>query len=206
MILKKVDTLVLKGFIGPYIVSFFIVEFVLVMQFMWKWIDDLLGRGYAMTDYLELISLFGVTIIPMALPLTVLLSSVMVYGDMAEHFELSSLKSAGVSLVRLFRPALFVAISTALFSIASSNYFKPMASKAFLQKFNSMRLSKVTFALEEKIFNLEFKQHAIYVEEKQSDGKNLKNVLIYYTDHRNKSLLDVLSAKKATMHISEDGK
>ncbi|MEE9373359.1 MAG: LptF/LptG family permease [Saprospiraceae bacterium] len=206
MLLKKSDSLILKGFVGPYIVSFFIVEFVLIMQFMWKWIDDLLGRGFAMTDYLELIALFGVTIIPMSLPLTVLLSSVMVYGDMAEHFELSSLKSAGQSLVRIFRPALVVAFATAGLSISSSNYFKPLASKAFLKKFNNMRLSKITFSLEEKVFNLDFSNHAIYVDKKEKDGINLQKVLIYYTNQRDKSLMDVMSAKRASMRISEDGK
>ena len=144
---------------------------------MWKWIDDLLGRGFAMTDYLELIALFGVTIIPLSLPLTILLSSVMVYGDMAEHYELSSLKSAGLSLVRIFRPALILAFATAGLSIASSNYFKPMASKAFLRKFNNMRLSKVTFALEEKVFNLDFNDHAIYADKKSKDGKRLEKVM-----------------------------
>ena len=206
MILKKADWLILKGFIGPYIVSFFIVEFVLVMQFMWKWIDDLLGRGFAISDYLELIALFGVTIIPLSLPLTILLSSVMVYGDMAEHYELSSLKSAGLSLVRIFRPALILALATAGLSIASSNYFKPMASKAFLRKFNNMRLSKVTFALEEKVFNLDFNDHAIYADKKSKDGKNLEKVMIYYTNQRNKTLLNVIIADRASMRVSDNGK
>ena len=206
MILKKADWLILKGFIGPYIVSFFIVEFVLIMQFMWKWIDDLLGRGFAMTDYLELIALFGVTIIPLSLPLTILLSSVMVYGDMAEHYELSSLKSAGLSLVRIFRPALILAFATAGLSIASSNYFKPMASKAFLRKFNNMRLSKVTFALEEKVFNLDFNDHAIYADKKSDDGKRLEKVMIYHTNQRNKTILNVIIANSAHMRVSEDGK
>lgn len=205
MLLKKADKLILKGFVGPYLVSFFIVEFVLIMQFMWKWIDDLLGRGYAMIDYLELIVYFGVTIIPMSLPLTVLLSSVMVYGDMAEHYELSSLKSAGLSLVRIFRPALLVAISTALLSITASNYFKPLASKAFLKKFNAMKLSKVTFALEEKIFNLDFHDHAIYADEIDEDGKNLKKVLIYYSHQSNREILNVITAQSAEMRISANG-
>ena len=206
MIIKKADRLILKGFIGPYVVSFFIVEFVLVMQFMWKWIDDLLGRGFAMIDYLELIGLFGVTIIPLSLPLTILLSSVMVYGDMAEHYELSSLKSAGLSLLRIFRPALILALATAGLSIASSNYFKPEASKAFLRKFNNMKLSKVTFALEEKVFNLDFHNHTIYADKKSKDGKSLEQVMIYHTDQKNKSLLNVIAAEKAYMRVSDNGK
>ena len=206
MIFKKADRLILKGFIGPYVVAFFIVEFVLVMMFMWMWIDDLLGRGFSMFDYLELIGLYGVTIIPLALPLTVLLSSVMVYGDMAEHYELSSLKSAGLSLVRIFRPALIVAIGTALLSITASNYFKPHASEAFFRKFNDMKRSKITFAFEEKIFNNDFQNHSIYIDKKDKDGKRLEKILIYYINDRQKNLMDVLIAEYAIMQVSPDGK
>ncbi len=204
--LKKADRLILRGFIGPYLVALFMVEFVLVMQFFWKYVDDILGRGYSVLDYLELLGLYGVTILPLALPLTVLLSSVMVYGDLAEHYELSSFKSAGLSLTRLLRPGFAVAIFTGIFSIMASNYFKPMAYEAFLRKFNSMRLSKVTFALEEKIFNMDFREHAIYARRKMKDGKNLEDVLIYNSSLQDKSLLNVISAKQATMQTSFDGK
>jgi len=198
--------MILRGFIGPYIVSFFIVEFVLVMQFMWKYIDDLLGRGFSMFDYLELLGLFSIQIMPEALPLTVLLSSVMVYGDLAEHFELSSLKSAGLSLVRIFMPAIVVAICTATLSLAASNYFKPQASKAFWQKFNDMKLSKVTFSFEEKIFNTDFKDRAIYIDKVHSDGQSLDKVLIYYIHPNLKYLMDVTTAESAKMQVSADGK
>ena len=204
--LKKADGIILRGFIGPYLVALFMVEFVLVMQFFWKYIDDILGRGYSVLDYLELLGLYGVTILPLALPLTVLLSSVMVYGDMAEHYELSSLKSAGLSLTRILRPGFVVAILTGILSIMSSNYFKPMAYESFLRKFNSMRLSKVTFALEENIFNMDFREHAIYAGEKLDDGKSLRQVLIYNTAPQDKSLLNVISAQSATMQTSLDGK
>lgn len=206
MVFKTADRLIFKGFIGPYLVAFFIVEFVLVMQFLWKYIDDILGRGYQVIDYLELIGLMSVTIIPLALPLTVLLSSVMVYGDLAEHYELSSLKSAGLSLTRILRPGWAIAIFTAVFSLLASNFFKPMANEQFLRKFNSMRLSKVTFALEEKVFNTDFKDHAIYVDKKDKDGRSLHDVLIYKTMGGDKSILDVISAKKAQMYTSKDGK
>lgn len=85
------------------------------MQFLWKYIDEILGKGFTVFDLIELIFYFSVTLIPMALPITVLISSVMVYGDMAEKYELSSFKSAGVSMVRLLLPGFMIALLIAGF-------------------------------------------------------------------------------------------
>ena len=101
--MKKIDKLVSGSFVGPYLLSFFVAEFVLIMMFLWKYIDEILGKGFTMFDILELLFYYGVTIIPMAVPITILISSVMVYGDMSEKHELASLKSAGVSLFRIMR-------------------------------------------------------------------------------------------------------
>ncbi|MBK9566402.1 MAG: LptF/LptG family permease [Saprospiraceae bacterium] len=82
--MKKIDKLITQSFIGPAILSYFIATFVLVMQFLWKYIDDILGKGITVFEIIELIFYYAVTLIPMAVPITVLISSVMVFGDMAE--------------------------------------------------------------------------------------------------------------------------
>ena len=153
MKLPVLDKLFLKGFIGPCFLAFFIVEFVLIMQRLWKDIDSILGKGYGFFDFIELIYYFALASIPMALPLTILLSSVMVFGDMAEKYELSSVKSAGISFLRILKPGLMVAFGVFLFSILSSNYVKPAAYKGFFQKIRDMKTNKLTFAFDEKIFN-----------------------------------------------------
>lgn len=85
------------------------------MQFLWKYIDEILGKGLSILELLELIFYYAVTLIPMAVPITVLISSVMVFGDMAEKYELSSMKSAGVSLLRVMIPGIVVACCIGFF-------------------------------------------------------------------------------------------
>lgn len=92
------------------------------MQFLWKYIDEILGKGLSIFELLELIFYYAVTLIPMAVPITVLISSVMVFGDMAEKYELSSMKSAGISLLRIMWPSMVIAFGIGIFSILSANF------------------------------------------------------------------------------------
>jgi lipopolysaccharide export system permease protein len=149
--LKKIDKLIIQSFIGPAILSYFIATFVLVMQFLWKYIDDILGKGITVFEIIELIFYYAVTLIPMAVPITVLISSVMVFGDMAEKYELSSMKSAGVSLYRIMIPGLVVASLIALFSIFASNYLKPVSLLQFNKRFQTIRKQKAALAIEQGI-------------------------------------------------------
>ena len=161
--MKQLDKLVSKGFIGPYIMSFFVAEFVLIMQFLWKYIDEIIGKGFSMWILIELIFYYAVTIIPMAVPITILISSVMVFGDMSEKYELSSFKSAGVSLLRVMKPAIYIALCTAGFSLFSSNYLKPKANYKFFSRFDSIRKQRPSLTIEEGIFNDDFKGFSIRV-------------------------------------------
>jgi lipopolysaccharide export system permease protein len=114
--IKKLDKLILKAFIGPFIATFFITLFVLVMQFFWKYIDDLVGKGLDILSILELTSYVTVTAIPLALPLAILISSIMTFGNLGESFELVAIKSAGISLLRFMRPLLVVAACISVFA------------------------------------------------------------------------------------------
>lgn len=203
MFLKVVDRLFLKGFIGPALLAFFIVEFVLVMQYLWKVIDDILGKGYGLTDYLELLFYLSVVLIPMALPLTVLLSSVMVYGAMSEKYELSSLKCAGVSLFRMMMPGLAVAFFIMGFSVLSSNVLKPDANQRFLKKIQAMKTNQLTFVFDEKIFNQEFKNYSIWIDKKYKDGKTIEGIMIYDHTDADKSVINLIYAKKGEMYAIE---
>lgn len=203
--MKKLDKFILKSFVGPYVLSFFIAEFVLIMQFLWKYIDDILGKGFSMLDIMELVMYYAASITPMALPISILLSSVMVYGDVSEKYELSSMKSAGISLLRVMRPAIFLAVSTALFSVFASNYVKPISTYQFKKRFDLIRKQKSTLSIEEGIFNNEFRDIIIRVGKKAKNDKDVKDVIIYDHSLPDKSLLNMIKADSAEMFATQDG-
>lgn len=190
---------------GPYLLSFFVAEFVLIMMFLWKYIDDILGKGFTMLDILELIFYYGVTIIPMAVPITILISSVMVFGDMSEKHELASMKSAGVSLIRIMRPAIYIALGTAFFSIFASNFLKPRANYLFLKRFTALRKQKPALTIEEGIFNKDFKGFAIRVDSKGEDEETINDVLIYDHTDNDKTKISLIKSKTGKMYTSPDG-
>ncbi len=192
--------------IPPYVMAFFVAEFVLVMQFLWKYIDEIIGKGISVFVLFELIFYFAVTIIPMAIPLTVLISAVMVYGNMGERYELSSIKSAGISLYRIMRPGLMIAVLTAIFSLVSSNYLKPKANLKFYQRLHAVQKQKASLAIEEKIFNDDFKNIVMRVEEKENNGPGVEDILIYDHTAINKEDINVIRAEKGEMLTSDDGK
>lgn len=204
--LKVLDKMIIKGFIGPCLLAFFVVEFVLIMQTMWKVIDDILGKGYGFGDYFELLFLFSIVLIPMALPLTVLLASTMVYGDLAEKHELGSMKSSGVSLIRILKPGLIIAIGVAMFSLLASNSLKPRAMEGYLKKIRNMKTNQLTFAFDDKIFNTDFKNYSIRIDKKAKDGRSIEGALIYDHSDADKSIVNVIRAKTGEMYTSPDQK
>src|SRR5690606_16930980 len=131
------------------------------MQFLWKYIDDILGKGFTILEIMRMISYYGVMIIPMALPISILIASVMVFGDIAEKYELTSMKSAGISLIRVMMPGILLAFCTFIFSIIASNYLKPTASLEFNSWFKAMRRQKSSLSIEEGIFNDDFRNYRI---------------------------------------------
>ena len=114
--IKILDRLLIKSFLPPFAVTFFIALFVFVMQTLWLYIDEIAGKGVGFFLMVELVAYLSVSMIPMALPVAVLISSVMVLGNMAERYELSSMKSAGISLWRTMRPLMILTMGISVFS------------------------------------------------------------------------------------------
>ena len=108
--LKKLDWFIIKSYIVPFVATFFIAEFVLIIQFMFVYLDDLVGKGVGINIYSELMLYAFLEFVPMALPLAILLSSIMAMGNLGEKNELTAAKAAGVSLLRVMRPLLFIMI------------------------------------------------------------------------------------------------
>ena len=130
--MKALDRFVLKHFFGPFTLSFVLVMFVLLMQFLWKWVDELVGKGLDWTVFVELMTYIGISLMPLALPLAMLLSTLMAMGNMGENNETLALKAAGVSLARIMSPLFFtVAIFTVGAFFLSNNVVPYINLKAF---------------------------------------------------------------------------
>ncbi len=185
--------------------AFFVAEFVLVMQFLWKYIDEIIGKGFSFSVLIELIFYFAVRIIPEAVPVTILISSVMVFGNLAEKYELSSMKSAGISLLRIMMAGVMIAFLTGLFSLFASNYLKPRANYKFLYRFNSIQRQKPALSIQEGVFNTDFKNFTIRVGEKAKDGQNIKDVLVYDSSSPDRMKLNMLTANSGKMYSKDEG-
>jgi lipopolysaccharide export system permease protein len=203
-VLKKLDLLILKAFIGPFVATFFITLFVLVMQFFWKYIDDLVGKGLDLFSILKLTSYVTVTAIPLALPLAVLLSSIMTFGNLGESFELVAIKSAGIPLLRFMRPLIYVSAVICLVAFLISNYVIPVANLKFTTMLYDIRVAKPAFDLKEGIFYDKLPGYAIKVGKKDPETNMIYDVIIY----ENQTALqdNFITAEKGKMSLSPDKK
>ena len=206
LFVKILDKYIVKQFVFPYIISFLIAEFVLVMKFMWINIDDLAGKGFTVIDFLRLLFYFSITVIPMAVPITILISSVLVYGDLSEKYELSSIKSAGISWIRIMRPAILIAILTFAFSITVSNYLKPKSMLKFMMVFTSIKMKKPAMNIQEKIFNTDFEGYSIHVDSKSKDNRSIQGIKIYDLSNKTKNKYNIITAKRGEIYTTENGK
>lgn len=202
--MKRIDKLMLSGFVGPFIVTFFIAIFVLMMQTLWLYIDDIAGKGASLWMIMEFLMYLSVSLIPMALPIAVLISSVMVLGNMAEHYELSSFKSAGVPLWRVMLPLMFVASGISIASFFINNNLIPVSNLKFKSRLYDMRKQKPTLSLEEGTFNDDFQGFAIRIGSKDEDERTIRDVLMYDHSESTKGRLTEVVAESGEMFPSPD--
>lgn len=125
--MKKLDLFLLKSFLGPFVMTFFITVFILVMQFLWLYIDDLVGKGLSFWVIMEFLGWGSATILPLSMPLATLLASIMTFGNLGENNELLAMKAAGISLQRIFVPIIFVAFFISIAAFFVSNNLIPLA-------------------------------------------------------------------------------
>ena len=174
------------------------------MQFLWTYIDDIIGKGVDLFVMIELISYLSVSLFPTALPIAVLISSVMVMGDMAEKYELASLKSAGVPLIRIMLPLMFLCFGIAVFSFFCANNLAPVANLKFKSRLYDIRKQKPTLNLEEGVFNDDFKGFVIHIGKKEKDNRTIKDVLIYDHTTNSRGKTSQIIAKEGEMFLTED--
>jgi len=203
--MKKVHLLILQAFIKPFLVTFAIVMFVLLMLFLFKYIDDLVGKGFEWYVILELIGYQCAVQLSMALPLSMLLSSIMTFGNLGESYELVAIKAAGVSLRKAMTP-LFVLVG--FFSASSflfSDYILPVVNLKMGSLLWDVRNKKADFLIKPGVFNTTIPGYAIRAKGKNEEGTVLYDLMIY--DHRNGNAgKNILIAKEGFIHNSADNK
>jgi len=201
--MKKIYRYVFKLFVSPLLATFFVSLFVLLMQFLWKYVEDIVGKGL---DWQTLVEFFGysmLTLVPMALPLAILLASLMTFGNLGERLELLSIKAAGVSLFKVMSPLiLFVAIIS-VGAFFFSNNVLPHSMSNLRALMHEIQNQRPDLSLKEKVFDYSMPDMTVKVGSKASDGSMLYDIMIY--DHRDK--MDhgsVTVADSGTIVFSED--
>ena len=201
--MKKIDRLIISSFIPPLIVWFLVAVFIFNMQFLWKYIDDIVGKGLELKIILELLFYQGLAMVPRALVFGVMIASVMTLGNLAEHYELVSMKSAGISLMRILAPLFILVGFLAIASFIFSNNIIPVTALQFKTRLYDIRKQKPALDLEPGQFNNDFKNMVIYIGEKDRDSRKLKNVRIYDHSKPNGNSSQT-NAQQGELYFTED--
>lgn len=181
--MKKLDKFIISSFVGPFLLTFVVVVFILLTQYMLKYFDDFVGKDLGLEVFAELIMYFSINMTPVALPLAVLLSSLMTFGTMGEQFELTAIKGAGISLTRALQPLFFFVLLISVLGFLSNNYIVPKANLKAYSLLYDIKQKKPALDIREGVFYGGIPQYEIKVNKKYPDGETLKEIIIY--DHRN---------------------
>ena len=176
--MKKLDKLILGSFLGPFLLTFLVVDFILLIVNMLKYFDEIFGKGLGFWIYAELIGYFVISISPMALPLAMLLSSLMAFGNLGEHFELTAIKGSGISLTRAMRPIGIFAVGLTFLAFLSNNYLVPKVNLKTFSLLYDIRMKTPSLDIKEGVFYDGIPNFSIKVN-KKLDEVRLKDILIY---------------------------
>lgn len=190
---------------SPFILTFFLALLVIDMQFLWKYVDDLVGKGLEWYLILELLFYVSATFVSLALALAILLSSLMVFGNLGEKSEIVALKSAGISTVSLMKPLAFFSLLMAICSFLFADRVVPAAYIKWRTMMFEIAEQKPTISMDEGVFYDGFDDYTIRIGKKHRDNENIEDVLIY--DH-SKHMGNVTGtyAKRGTMTMTPDKK
>lgn len=203
--MKKIYLLVIKSYIGPLVMTFFISLFILLMQFLWKYVDDLVGKGLEWYIITELLFYASSTFVPLALPLAILLSSLMTFGNLGENYELVAMKSSGISLRRIMMPLIVLSILISGFAFYFSNNVLPIANLKFKSLLYDVREQKLALDIREGVFYKGLEGYTIRIGKKEKDDRTIRNVMIY--DHTvKKGNINVTVAESGAMELTPDGR
>jgi lipopolysaccharide export system permease protein len=201
---KKLDILILKAFIGPFLAALTISTFVLTMQFFWLYIDDLVGKGLDLLTILELIGLVSVSTMTTALPLALLFSSIMTFGNLGESFELIAIKAAGIPLVRFMRPLFIFTIFLAGIAFLFANNIIPVTQMKLSNLKYEIIIAKPAIDLKEGVFYDKIDGYVIKLGKKESNDSIMHNIVIFEKKY---GLQDnFIMAESGVMRVSSNKK
>ncbi len=169
----------LRSFLPLFLMTFFICLFIVLMQFLWRYIDDLVGKGLEMHVIGELFFYAALTMVPMALPLAILLASLMTFGNLGERFELTAMKASGISLMKVMRPLIVFIALVAIGAFFFQNYVLPVAQAKMWTLLYSVRQKSPELEIPEGVFYDQIPGYNFYVEEKDRESGTLFDMMIY---------------------------
>jgi len=203
--MKRLHLYIIKSFIGPFFVTLVISLFVLLMQFLWVYLDELVGKGLDFSVILEFIIYTMAMLMTNALPLAMLLASIMTFGDLGENNELLAMKAAGISLYRIMKPVVVLSIFLSIGSFYFYNEVIPVSYKKLIALMSSIRQLRPEIIVKEGVFSNDIDNFSIKVGKKSENGNMLYDIMIY--DHReDKGNTTVTVADSGTMKITKDKK
>ena len=203
--MKTIHRLVLKSYLGPMVLTFFIVMFVLMMNIVWRYIDELVGKGLSAGIIIELMTYFMANMIPMGLPLSMLLAAIMTMGNLGENYELLAMKSAGMSLVQITKPLIILVSLVSVGSFFIGNNLVPNANKKLFSTLYDIRQQKQALEFQDGLFFNGIDNMSIRVSRQEPETHLLHDVLIYDNRAANGDM-NTIVADSGYIRLSDDKK
>ncbi len=203
--MKKLDRLILRSFLGPLLLTFSIAIFVLVMQFLWRYIEDMVGKGLPLDVLMEMLFYAAITFVPMALPIAILFASIMTMGNFGEKYELIAMKAGGISIRRVMMPLVCVVLLLTGAAFYFANNVLPVAMLKYKMAVFDVTRKKPALNIKPSEYYSDIANYVIRVDEKDPNSGILRNIIIY--DHSDRLRHNaVVVADSALMQTSPDEK
>ena len=203
MMMVRVHRLVIKAYVGPLAATFFIVLFILMMNFVWRYIDELTGKGLEFSTITELVVCATANMIPMGLPLALLLSSIMAMGNLGEHYELLAMKSSGMSIMRILQPLIIIVGLISVFSFYLTNNIIPAANQRMFDILFDIREQRQELKFQDGMFFNGLPDMNIRVGHQDEKSNELHDVLIFDTRDANGDMTTTV-AESGHIRMSDD--
>ncbi len=202
-LMKRLHVLILRSFLGPFILTFLLVIFILVMQFLFRYINDLIGKGLEFNVIAEFMLYLSTSMVPMALPLALLMAALMTFGNLGEFNELTALKSSGISLQRIMMPLIILTFIISIGAFFFSNYILPVANLKMRSLLWDIQQQKPEFQIVEGIFYNGIEGYSIRIGKKSTKNGMSYNIRIYDHTQRQGNTM-VTYADSGTMKMTAD--
>ena len=201
--MKQIDRLILRSFIGPLVLTFLLAVFVLLMQFLWKYIDDMVGKGLDFLVIAQLLFYASATFVPMALPIATLFASIMTMGNFGEKYELIAMKAGGISIRRVMMPMAVVVLLLTGMAFYFANNIMPIAVLKYKMTLYDVTRKKPALNIKPSEYYSGIDGYVIRIDEKDKENKHLNNIIIYdHTDGMGN--VSVTVADKGSMTVTPD--